>query len=262
MKLLPTLKVYLILFFFVILGYVFMMFPELYLPPPNEGNEEMSGYIFQLSVLVLVIIANVVTAYAFKLKSELADFWSLKKIHYFPMGVLVGIFVMALPLSIGLLTGKATWSDLKFDYEVPGLKPLSIIFLFIITLWEELWFRGIFLNYAKRYLSTLQISLFMGLLFMVSYSLYSRGDLLMVSPNFLLLGMLFILLYFYYKTNWITYGIMVGINMAAANSPFESDWLIGKFGILSAIGWGIVLFWIIKKYSKTIAKNPNTVSGA
>lgn len=41
---------------------------------------------------------------------------------------------------------------------------------------------------------------------------------------------------------------MLGINVATASSPFEDDWFIGRFGILSAILWGILLFWTIKKY--------------
>lgn len=250
-------RIYLILFSFIILGYVFMIVPELYLPPPSEGESSLkTGFIFQFSVLTLILITNFVTAYKFKLKKELTEFWSIKKISHFPIGILVGIFVMAVPIILGLLTGKANWSDLKFVYDLSELKPIAIIFTLIITLWEELWFRGIFLNYAKRYLSILQISLFMGLLFMISYSLYSRGNFLMVSPNFLVLGILFILLYFYFKTNWLTYGMMLGINIATASSPFENDWLIGKFGLLSAMLWGILLLWIIKKYDGNINKKP------
>jgi uncharacterized membrane protein AbrB (regulator of aidB expression) len=232
-----------------------MIFPELYLPPPTEGRIDIThNFIFQFSVLALIIITNVVTALVFKLKPELSEFWSLKKMAYFPMGILVGTLVMLTPLILGLISGKGTWSDLQFQYNIPSLEPLAIFFLVIITLWEELWFRGIFLHYGKKYLSTLQISFFMGLLFMVSYSLYSKGNFFMVSPNFFLLGMLFIFLYFHFKTNWLTFGIMIGINMATADSPFKHDWFIGQFGILSAILWGIILIWTIKKFESTPGK--------
>ncbi|MCH6235819.1 hypothetical protein [Cognataquiflexum rubidum] len=257
MKLNSNVRIYLILFFFVILGYVFMIVPDLFLPPPSEGELSMKfSFIFQFSVLTLILITNFVTAYKFKLKKELTEFWSIKKISHFPIGILVGVSVMSVPIIFGILSGKAAWSDLKFVYDLSGLEPIAIIFTLIITLWEELWYRGIFLNYAKRYLSIIQISLFMGLLFMISYSLYSKGNFLMVSPNFLLLGILFILMYFYFKTNWLTYGMMLGINIATASSPFENDWLIGRFGLLSALLWGILLLWIIKKYDGNLNKKP------
>lgn len=252
-----TIKTYLVLFFYIILGYVFMIFPELYLPPPGEGGLDKTGnFIFQFSVLALITITNAVTAYKFNLRNELSAFWSINKIGYFPIGILVGILVMSAPVILGLFSGKGTWSDLKFQYEIPSLEPIAIFFLIIITLWEELWFRGIYLNYAKRHLSILQISLFMGLLFMISYSLYSKGNFLMVSPNFFILGMLFIFLYFNYRTNWLTFGIMLGVNMATADSPFKDHWLIGQFGILSAILWGLLLFWTVNKYKKKLKTSP------
>lgn len=170
-----NIKIYLILFFFIILGYVFMVIPDIFLPPPTEGEfNEQNNFAFQISVLALVVLTNFVTAYKFKLKRELSNFWSIKRIIYFPVGLMIGVFIMSIPIAFGILYGEATWSDLKFDYGIPGLKPVSIIFVLIITLWEELWFRGIFLNYAKRYLPILKISLFLGFLFMISYSFIQK----------------------------------------------------------------------------------------
>ncbi|MGC9330926.1 MAG: CPBP family glutamic-type intramembrane protease [Bacteroidales bacterium] len=46
---------------------------------------------------------------------------------------------------------------------------------FVIIAWEELWFRGIFLNYCNRNLSVINLSLTIGFLFMLVHLCKSKN---------------------------------------------------------------------------------------
>ncbi len=99
----------------------------------------------------------------------------------------------------------------------------------MIVTWEELWFRGIFLNYSRRYLSPINLSLTIGTLFMLSHTLNPSIDLVRTGPTLFLAGALLTLLYFHYRTIWLPIGLHFG------NNVFGS---MINFGQSSSIFWG------------------------
>ncbi len=57
-------------------------------------------------ILALIITLNLMIARYFKLRKELGQFWSLRKLNYFIYGSIGGIMIAAVPAGLAFLFGK------------------------------------------------------------------------------------------------------------------------------------------------------------
>lgn len=202
-----------------------------------------------LSASVLILLAfiflNLTHFYFFKLKNEIREFWSIRKIAYLPIGIICGGLIAISPTFLALISGQLSISDISFNSD---LSITSIGLTFVIIAWEELWFRGIFLNYCNRYLSAINLSLTIGLLFMLVHLLNPKIDLLKTGPTLFFAGALLTILYFYFKTIWLPIGLHFGNNYlnSIIDTKFETDILFGTEGYVGTIVLAILFFTFVK----------------
>src|SRR5690606_14651008 len=136
----------------------------------------------------------------FHLKDELRQFWTLKKIWLLPAGIMSGAVIAILPLFIGLICTDKSLADLKFSGTFFTLP--SVVATLIIVSWEELWFRGIFVNYCSRYFSAPALSVGIGSLFTLVHLLNPAIDFTRSGPALFFAGSLLTLLYIHFKSIW------------------------------------------------------------
>jgi len=209
-----------------------------------------------LNTSVLIFIAflflNLAHLYVFKLKNEINEFWSLRKMYYFPVGIIGGGLISISPTIIGLLTKQISFSEITFN---PAFSLSSILLTFVIISWEELWFRGIFLNYCNRHLSAINLSLTIGFLFMLAHALNPKMDLLKTGPTLFFAGALLTILYFYYKTIWLPLGLHFGNNYLGSiiETKSETDMLFGNEGYMGAIILAALFILFLVKTKKSDA---------
>ncbi len=235
MKQYPKLKSYLIIVLFLIIGLGMIGIAQLF-KTPNWLN---SAFI----ILILFVVVNIITANIFKLKTEIQTFWSLKKIYLFPIGIAAGGFIAISPVFAGLLTGGTHFSELKFD---TAFTLTSIAVTLAIVAWEELWFRGIFLNYCNRNLSAIYISITIGLLFMLVHLLNPEINLLKTGPTLFFAGAFLTIVYFYFKTIWLPIGLHFGNNYLTIQSNLDKHWLFGNEGYFGAIVLALLFLLFVK----------------
>ena len=122
-----------------------------------------------------------------------------------------------------------------------------------IVAWEELWFRGIFLNQCRKKISAINISVTIGLLFMLVHLLNPEISLLTTGPTLFFAGAFLTIVYFYFKTIWLPIGLHFGNNYLTVNSNLESHWFLGNesyFGAIILAG----LFFLFVKLTKNKTK--------
>lgn len=200
-------------------------------------------------VLALFVIVNTLTAKTLNLKSEINTFWALKKIYFLPIGVLAGGLIAVSPYLAGLLTGMTKFNELKLD---TAFTFSSIAVTLAIVAWEELWFRGIFLNHCNRNLSTINISITIGLLFMLVHMLNPDINLFKTGPTLFFAGVFLTIIYFYFKTIWLPIGLHFGNNYLALRSNLDEHWFLGNEGYFGAITLAILSLIFIKLTLKSI----------
>ncbi len=127
------------------------------------------------------------------------------------------------------MAGQTAFSDLKFNTT---LTINSIPVTLAIVAWEELWCRGIFLNYCNRSLSTINISLTIGLLFMLVHLRNPEINLLKTGLTLFFAGAFLTIVYFYFKTIWLPIGLHFGNNYLTIQSDLDEHWLYGNEGYL------------------------------
>lgn len=235
MKLNKKLKSYLIITAYLIVGLLVMGTAQL-LKLPVWLN---AAFI----VLLLFIVVNFVTAKIFQLNSEIKTFWSVKKIYYLPVGILIGGIISTSPTLLGIITGKTTLNEPTLDTT---FTISSIIITLAIVAWEELWFRGIFLNYCNKHLSVINVSITIGMLFMLIHLMNPEINLLRTGPTLFFAGAFLTIVYFYFKTIWLPIGLHFGNNYLTLESNLENHWLLGNEGYLGAIILATLFFIFVK----------------
>jgi len=244
-------KSYLIILLFLIIGMLLMGSAQL-LKSTDSIN---SAFL----MLVLFVGQNISTAYMLNIKAELYTFWSLKKIYFLPIGILAGGIIVLIPVIAGLLTAETSIGQIKFASE---FTPASIFLTLVIVSWEELWFRGIFLNYCNRNLSAITISITIGLLFMLVHVLNPEIDLIKTGPTLFFAGAFLTLVYFYFKTIWLPIGLHFGNNYMSIESNLDKHSILGTEGYLGAIVLAILYILLVKLTIKKLKKlkKPTTKS--
>lgn len=177
-------------------------------------------------LLVFFIIINIAYCRILKLKEEVRKFWSLKKLLLLPLGMAGGAVIALSPMCMALITGQLSASEITFNWS---LSVSSIALTLVVVAWEELWFRGIFLNYCHRSISSVILSLSVGFLFMLVHLLNPDIDLLKTGPTLFFAGALLTMLYFYFESIWLPIGLHFGNNYinAIMDTPLKSDVLFG-----------------------------------
>lgn len=207
-----------------------------------------------ISIIVFLtfLFLNLTYLYIFKLEKELKEFWTLRKIPFLLFGILGGTLIALSPTIIGVITGQLNSSEITFNYDI---SISSIALTFIIISWEELWFRGLFLNYCHRHLSAINLSLTIGLLFMLIHILNPKIDLLKTGPALFFAGALLTILYFYYKTIWLPVGLHFGNNFIGSilKTTNETDILFGNEGYIGTIVLAGLFLLFFTKTKKLIA---------
>ena len=208
-----------------------------------------------LNTPTLLLIAfgclNLIYIFVFKLSKDFKTFWSLRKFPFLIWGLLAGISVALSPILIGLLTAQIQLSELSIN---PKLSIYSIGITFLIVSWEELWFRGLFLNHCKKYISPIGISITIGLLFTLVHLLNPSFDLLKSGPTLFFAGALLTILYFYYMSFWLPLAFHFGNNITESTVQTNADLglFLGSDGYMTTI----ILAALFIFYSLKI--NPST----
>lgn len=239
-----AIKSYLIIFGHLLLGKtVFVSIQKLTLPTWVNPS---------IAILVVFILLNLVQAYYFNVKNDIKEFWSIQKILYFLIGIICGGLISLSPTLLALLFGHITTSEVTFNNDVTIL---SICLTLVIVSWEELWFRGIYLNYCNKYLSEVVISVTIGVIFALIHILNPKINLLQTGPSLFFAGALLTIVYFYFKTIWLPIGLHFGNNFSNSiiSAKFETNSIFGSDGYIGALILA-TLFLIFVKL--TIDKQP------
>lgn len=197
-------------------------------------------------LFVLFVLLNLGVVAKFKIKDELISNWSIRKIHFLFIGIVLGLTVAFFPLLIALLSGQIVTDDLTLK---TNLGVSSILGTFLIVSWEELWFRSLLLNYCKRNLSITSISIFMGLLFMFIHLLNPKFDIVNSGLTLFFAGTFLTIIYLYYKNIWLPIGLHFGNNhlQSILKSKLDDNLIFGHDGYFSAlILAAISIFFIFK----------------
>lgn len=194
-------------------------------------------------VLLLFVVVNILTAKFFQLKNDIQFFWSLNKIYFLPIGIVVGGLIATSPILVGLVTGMTNTDTLTLKTT---FTTTSIVVTLAIVTWEELWFRGIFLNYCNKNLSAINISLTIGLLFTLVHLLNPEINLLKTGLTLFFAGAFLTIVYFYFKTIWLPIGLHFGNNYLTIDNKLENHWFLGNEGYLGTIILAGLFFIFVK----------------
>jgi membrane protease YdiL (CAAX protease family) len=185
-------------------------------------------------VLVFFIVLNLLYRYGLSLSPEMKKYWGLRRSYYMLWGIVGGLMISAMPTTISLVTGQLAVGDIKIN---EGLTISSVLITLAIVSWEELWFRGLLLNYCQRHISVITLSIVIGALFMGVHMFNPDMHFLEQGPALFFAGAFLTLLYFFYRTIWLPLGLHFGNNFfgAVVKADNGSGLLTGEDGYLSAI---------------------------
>ena len=257
MKIKNKIKSYSVIIAYLIIGLIIMGTVQL-IKLPNWLNSS-------IIILLLFILINIITSKIFKLDNDIKTFWSLKKIPYLFLGIIIGGLIVTTPILVGLIIGKISINEIILCTDVarPVSTILSILLTLVIITWEELWFRGIFLNYCNKHLSAINISIIIGLLFMLVHILNPEINLLKTGPTLSFAGAFLTIVYFYFKTIWLPIGLHFGNNFFTFETKIENHLILGNegyFGAFLLAGLFFLFVVLIRKKSKNNFNNSKIIS--
>ncbi|MBD79427.1 MAG: hypothetical protein CL840_10945 [Crocinitomicaceae bacterium] len=188
MKIRQPIIAYLVIILHVFVG-LFILISTKKLPLPTWINSSVV-------VLVLLAIVNLIGISIFKLKTEFLEYWRLRKIGYLFVGMFGGTAIGLFPELLSVIAGNEEYNG-QFNVN---LSISAILITLVIVAWEELWFRGMFLNYCHRFLSPMHLSIIIGVLFMAVHALNPEMNLLVSGPGLFFAGAFLTILYFAFRT--------------------------------------------------------------
>jgi membrane protease YdiL (CAAX protease family) len=202
------------------------------------------------SVVLLLAFAflNVGESYLFRLKNELRQFWGIKKIALLFPALAAGIAIALSPAVAGTLLHGVAANEISLNTDISAW---SVMLTLVIVGWEELWFRGLFLNYCQRHVPVITLSLTMGFLFMSVHALNPEMHFWQTGPSLFFAGALLTILYFYYRTIWVPVGLHMGNNITGSIVEVKNNtgFWFGEEGYISAAVLAILffIFWASTK---------------
>ncbi|MBZ0098137.1 MAG: CPBP family intramembrane metalloprotease, partial [Taibaiella sp.] len=195
---------------------------------------KMPAWLHESLVIALAfLLLNIAYDRAFSLNA-IREYWALSKLPYIIPAMAAGLLIMILPALLALATGILKPGGMQVDTST---SINAIVITLVIVGWEELWFRGIFLNYCERHLSPLALSVIMGALFVLVHMLNPEIDLLKKGPALFGAGALLTILYLYYRSIWVPLGVHFGNNYFSGmvKTPVDNHPFFGGDGYCSAI---------------------------
>lgn len=232
------LKSHLIIILYLAIGFAVMGVMQLF-STPEWLNQAFI-------ILGLFVVINLATVKTMGLKADLLDFWSLKKIWFLPIGIIAGGLIAISPVLAGLITGVTSFGQLKLDTD---FTLSSILVTLTIVSWEELWFRGLFLNYCNRNLPAIHIAVTVGLWFMLVHLMNPEIDLIKTGPTLFFAGAFLTIVYFYFRNIWLPVGLHFGNNYLTIQSNIENHWLFGNEGYFGAVILGLLFIIFAKLFA-------------
>jgi len=210
-------------------------------------------------VLLLFMALNVALAYLLNIKNELKNYWSLRKSYFLLLGLVGGLVIAVFPSLAALIFGEISFEEIGIRQAISFR---LIALTLVIVAWEELWFRGVLLNFCQRKMSATTISIFVGLLFMLvhllnpNFNLFNSGLTLFFAGTFLTVS------YFYYKSIWLPLGLHFGNNVFSnlCEVEFKNELFYGSDGYFSALLLAILtlIFWEkLNKSQPQLSTNSN-----
>ncbi len=196
-----------------------------------------------IPILLVFVGFNYGLAALFKLKEELRDFWSMDKFAYILVGTVIGALIGLFPELICLI-GFDQPDGFEVDMDISFY---AIGITLTVVAWEELWFRGVFLNYCRRFLSPSTISWMVGLAFMAVHALNPQVDLLVSGPTLFFAGAFLTLVYFVYETIWLPIGLHFGNNLFGSMLGVHTGdpIIFGEDGYLNALILAILYLGVL-----------------
>lgn len=116
------LKSYLIIILYLVIGLAIVGLTQ-FINIPDWVNPAF--------ILLLFVVVNYLSVRLFNLKTEIRNFWAIRKIYYFPIGIFAGGLIAVSPIIAGLLTGLTTFGQLAFDTNFTGI---SAVVTFVIVI--------------------------------------------------------------------------------------------------------------------------------
>lgn len=203
--------------------------------------------------LILFLLINIADEILLRPDEPIKEYWSIRKIHYLFVGALAGILIGIIPEILSLLTGNSRMDDIKLTRN---FSVISILLMLVVAGWEELWFRGLYLNFCRKYLSPVHISLVTGLLFMLVHTLNPEINLAQSGPTLFFAGALLTLLYFHFQNIWLPLGIHFGNNYLGTIMDTSSNGLFfGNEGYINAMVLATLYLYFIFMMHKKVFPN-------
>jgi len=166
--------------------------------------------------VVLFILLNLAQARLLRVRQALKEYWSPGKLGLILPATMFGIIIGSLPF----LTAEAYGLNVTGTPELDkAFRPAALAGTLLVVAWEELWFRGVFLNYCSRSVPELRLSLINGTMFMLIHFLNPAIDLITSGPALVLAGTLLTLCYLRLRTIWVPIGIHFGNNLTQSILP-------------------------------------------
>ncbi len=202
-------------------------------------------------LVTLFLVYNAAWVLVFQLTSEVRTYWSWRKLHHLLLGTFLGFLLSLGPLLMLAATGQGIPSHPAVPVQVIGL-----LATFLIVCWEELWFRGLPMNYMAKHLSPLTVCVFASSLFVLMHALNPAIVLWKAAPGLFLGGMLLATSFFVFQSGWFPLGLHFGWNQfndnlgqMLLNTDYPDNRYWGENGVvpnlfLLIVLWGFVaILW-------------------
>ena len=229
---LPKINALLLLIANVIIGLVVLILVQ---------QLKLDNRLNALIVFTAFVLLNLAYLKLFRLNDALRTYWSMRKISWLLPGTAAGALLVLLP-GIAALLFKYKGNPLI----IKNISFTSTWLTFLITGWEELWFRGLMLNRCNRVLSPFVIAVATGLFFMLIHAMNPAINLMHEGPVLFFAGTLLSSLYFCYRNIWLPLGVHFGNNFFGGflSPVIEYDPVFGSNGYVytACLGLAAVFF--------------------
>lgn len=180
-----------------------------------------------LYLLLVFLVFNITVA---RLSGHWKNFitaWSVFKIYNIIYGFILGL----LPVGSVLVLAHVYNEPVQFDLE--GLTITTLLTTFATVCWEELWFRGIALEWGSVQYSKIGAAVVFGLLFVGLHFLNPQIDMLRHGVELFLAGYTLSIAYFLFGSIWAPVGMHYANNLMGLvlkentlTSPIENHLMI------------------------------------
>lgn len=218
------------------------------------GSELMARRLSLHPALIAVSLFglyNFLLARFLDLNTDLRLYWHPKKFRTILWGCLIGAVLVMAPLFMATMVGATVPSG-----NGVSLSLRSMAATLAIIAWEELWFRGMALNYLAKNSSPLLASLFSSLLFVLMHALNPAMNLWTAAPNLFLASLLMASGYFYFRSIYFSVGLHYSWNMfhdwagpLVLGKNISAGWFWGENGLFIAIllAFGATIFITLRR---------------